>query len=251
MRIAVAGGTGLMGRLVVAALADAGHDPVVLARSTGVDLVTGAGLDEALAGAAAVVDVSNVVTFNRRRSVEYFESSTANLLAAGARAGLRHHVALSIVGVDRVDLGYYLGKRAQEALVLAGPVPATVVRATQFHEFAGQLLARGKGPLAVVPRMRIQPVAAAEVAALLAGVAVEDPSGLGLEIAGPQVRDLAELTRLLLAAQRSRRAVLSVRLPGEVGRRMAGGALLPAAPGPRGSQRFEEWLAARAAPGAG
>ena len=125
-RVAVAGGTGVVGRHVVEALAGAGCEPVVLARSTGVDLVRGAGLDAALRGVRAVVDVSNVATQRRRSAVGFFTAATSALLAAGARAGVRHHVVLSIVGVDRVDAGYYAGKRAQEELVTAGDVPASV-----------------------------------------------------------------------------------------------------------------------------
>ncbi len=243
MRVAVAGGTGLVGRHVVAALTGAGHDPVVLTRSRGVDLTSGAGLAESLHGVDAVVDVSNVITASRRVSVAFFTSSTRTLLAAGRRAGVAHHVALSIVGVDRVRVGYYAGKVAQEELVLAGPVPATVLRATQFHEFTGRVLARVRGPLAVVPRMRIQPVAAREVADALAELAVSESAGRRVDLAGPAERELVELARRLLQARRARRRVLAVRLPGAAGRGMAGGALLPAGPGPRGRQSFEEWLA--------
>jgi uncharacterized protein YbjT (DUF2867 family) len=150
MRIAVAGGTGLVGGHVVDALRSAEHEPVVLARSRGIDITTGMGLAEALVGVDAVIDVSNVTTTRRRTSVGFFTAGTENLLAAGQRAGVRHHVTLSIVGVDRVGFGYYEGKRAQEKLVLNSPVPGSVLRATQFHEFPGQLLARarptGPGP---------------------------------------------------------------------------------------------------------
>ncbi len=119
MRVAVAGGTGVVGRHVVAALADRGVTPVPLARSLGVDLVTGEGLEPALTGVEVVVDVSNVTTTSRRTSVGFFTASSRRLLEAGRRAGVRHHVALSIVGVDRADWGYYAGKRAQEELVLS------------------------------------------------------------------------------------------------------------------------------------
>ena len=243
VRVAVAGGTGLVGRHVVAALRAAGQEPVVLARSVGVDLSSGAGLDEALAGVQVVVDVSGVTTTSRRTSVGFFTASTRQLLAAGERAGVRHHVALSIVGIDRVDLGYYAGKRAQEELVLTGPVPGTVLRATQFHEFAGQVLARSRGPVAVVPRMRVQPVAACEVADALAALALAGPVGRAPELAGPQEHELVDLARQLLRVRHSRRTVLPVRLPGRVGRQMAQGALLPTGPGPRGSLSFAGWLA--------
>lgn len=132
-KIAVAGGTGLVGAMVVAEVRRTGATPVVIARSAGVDLTTGSGLAEALDGVDAVIDASNVDTLSAKRSVAFFEAATGRLLAAGEEAGVRHHVALSIVGCDRVDLPYYLGKRRQEALVAAGPVPWSVLRATQFH----------------------------------------------------------------------------------------------------------------------
>lgn len=242
-RVAVAGGTGLVGRHVAAALTAGGHRPVLLARSCGVDLISGAALDRVLAGVDVVVDVSNVTTVSRSRSVAFFTTATRRLLAAGARAGVRHHLVLSIVGVDRVDLGYYAGKRAQEDLALAGPLPVTVLRATQFHEFAGQLLARSRGPLALVPRMRVQPVAAGEVGQALADLAVGAPLGRAPDLAGPQVHELVDLVRRMLHARRSRRLVVPVRLPGPAGRAMASGALLPTEPGRRGRQTFTDWLA--------
>ena len=243
MRVAVAGGTGSVGRHVVASLAGANHEPVVLTGSCGVDLITGVGLDEALCGVGAVVDVGNVSTVSRRASVAFFSTSTQNLLEAGRRNGVAHHVALSIVGIDLVGSGYYAGKLAQEELVLTGPVPATVLRTTQFHEFAGQLLTRTRGPLAVVPRMRVQPIAACEVGQALAELAVTGPAGRVADLAGPDVHDLHELARQFLQASQSSRRVLAVRLPGTAGRAMARGALLPTRPGPRGQQSFKEWLA--------
>ncbi|HEU5332759.1 MAG TPA: NAD(P)H-binding protein [Actinocrinis sp.] len=246
MKIAVAGGTGWVGRLVVEALWDAGETPVVLARSTGVDLTTGAGLDEALAGACAVVDTTNVTSVGRRRSVAFFETATANLLAAGRRAGVGHHVALSIVGCDRVDLGYYLGKRRQEELVLADGVPGTVLRTTQFHEFAARMLGRG-GRFALAPRQLSQPVAAREVAVALAELARTEPVGLAPELAGPEQHWMPDLVRRLARARGTRRVVVPVRVPGRAGKAMAHGGLLPAEPGPRGRITFDAWLADGAA----
>jgi uncharacterized protein YbjT (DUF2867 family) len=229
---------------VVAAAAAAGHSPVVLSRSRGVDLTTGRGLDDALDGVEAVIDVSNVTTTTRRRAVKFFVAATEHLLSAGQRTGVKHHVALSIVGVDRVDLGYYYGKRAQEALVLSGAVPASVLRTTQFHEFAGQLLARSPGPLAFVPRMQTQPVAASEVAAALVDLAGGHAVGLAPEMAGPEIHEMVDLARRVLAATAQRRAVVPLRLPGATGKAMATGALLPTDPGPRGKQTFALWLTA-------
>ena len=243
-RIAVAGGTGVVGRHVVEALSGAGCEPVVLARSTGVDLATGAGLDAALRGVQGVVDVANVATQRRSTAVGFFTAATSALLAAGARAGVRHHVVLSIVGVDRVDTGYYAGKRAQEQLVLGGDVPATVLRSTQFHEFAEQVLTIAKGPVAPVPSMRVQPVAAREVAAHLAELVLAEPRGRAPELAGPEVHELTDLVRRLLRVRGSRRVVLPLQGPTAASRAAVGGALLPTGAGPRGRQTFEQWLLA-------
>ncbi|WP_151483191.1 SDR family oxidoreductase [Streptomyces albicerus] len=249
MRIAVAGGTGLVGRFVVEELAAAGHEPVVLARSRGVDLVSGAGLDAAMAGVEAVVDVSNLQTTSAKKSISFFESSAHNLLGAGARVGVRHHVVLSIVGIERVGFGYYQGKLRQEEVVKAGPVPWTVLRATQFHEFAQQVLGQVPGPLAVVPRMRIQPVAAREVAQHLVALVLAPPQGMAPELAGPRVEELVDMARRLLRAQGRRRLLVPVRFPGATGRAMAGGGQLPTGPGARGTQTFDEWLAQNALQG--
>jgi uncharacterized protein YbjT (DUF2867 family) len=243
MRIAVAGGTGVVGRHLVAALRGAGHEPVVLARSVGVDLTTGAGVDDALRGVGAVVDVSNVATTRRSAAEAFFAAATGSLLEAGRRAGVGHHVVLSIVGVDLVDMGYYQAKRLQERLVLDGPVPASVLRATQFHEFAGQLVGRMPGPVALVPRMRVQPVAAREVADALAELVVGPAVGSGPELAGPEVHELPDLTRRWLRATGSRRPVVPLRLPGAAGRAAAEGALVPSGAGPRGRETFDQWLA--------
>jgi uncharacterized protein YbjT (DUF2867 family) len=243
MRVAVAGGTGVVGAHTVEALARHGHEPVVLARSRGVDLTTGRGLDEALAGVQAVVDASNIATLNRAKAREFFDAATTHLLEAGARAGVGHHVLLSIVGVDRVDTGYYAAKVHQEELVRRGAVPYTILRATQFHEFAGQLLRRSRGPVGLVPRMRVQPVAAADVGEHLAGLAVGDPAGATLEMAGPEVHDLVPLARRVAARIGHPRFVLPVPVPGAAGRAMAHGALLPRGPATIGPTTFDGWLA--------
>lgn len=231
-----------MGRHVVAALTSAGHEPVVLSRSHGVDVTTGEGLDAALDGVQAAVDVTNVVTVRRRTSVAFFVAATANLLAAGRRAGVAHHVALSIVGIDRVDYGYYEGKRQQERLALAGDVPATVLRATQFHDFPAQVTAHGVGPLRAVPRMRVQPVASSEVGEALARLAVGPAVGRAPDIAGPEVHELVELARRLVRAQGKRLRVVPFRMPGAAGRAMAEGGLLPGGGATLGRITFDDWL---------
>lgn len=241
MRVAVAGGTGSVGRHVVAALERRGHEPVVLARSTGVDLRTGRGLDAALTGAEVVVDVTNVTSQSRRRAVAGLTRMTGNLLAAEQRAGVRAHVLLSIVGTDRVPLGYYRGKLAQERLVLDGPIPATVLRTTQFHEFVERVVGMVPGPVALVPRARIQPVAAREVAEALVDLVEDEPSGRVQDLAGPQVHDAVDLARRMTRARGGRRLIVPVRLPGPWGHAVRSG-LLPDRRARHSRQTFREWL---------
>ncbi|MGX7678563.1 SDR family oxidoreductase [Jatrophihabitans sp. DSM 45814] len=246
MRVAVAGGTGLVGRYVESALSDAGHVPITLARATGFDITTGDGLNAALVGAQAVIDVSNVTTRKKDESIAFFEAGTRNLLDAGERAGVQHHIILSIAGVDRVDFGYYFGKRRQEELALASGRPVSILRATQFYEFAGQLLDRARGPIAMVPRMLTAPVAAREVADALVALLDQEPLGLAAEFGGPQERELTDLARAVLTARRSKKLLFRVRVPGPAGKAMTGGALLPIGSGPRGQQTFDNWLASSA-----
>jgi len=241
-KIAVAGGTGLIGRMVVDAVRAAGRQPVVLARSTGVDLLTGAGLPESLDGVDAVIDVINIATQRRRRAVEFFGSATTELVRAQERAGVRHHVTLSIVGIDRVDTGYYAGKLRQEEVVTRGQVPWTILRSTQFHEFAGMLLDLLPGPVAVVPNQLSRPVAAREVAQHLVELATGPASGRAPEIAGPQECRMADLVRRLARARHSRRAVLELPALGVATTAAARGALLPNGSGPRGTETFDQWL---------
>lgn len=245
MRIAVAGGTGLAGRAVVQALQDANHEAVVISRSTGVDVTTGAGLADALVGADVVIDATNVMSLGRAKSEAFFRAGSTNLMAAERDAGVKHHVVLSIVGSDRVDMGYYYGKRVQEAIALNGPIPATVLRATQFHEMSAQLLERASlfgGRIAFVPAMLTQPVAVQEVAAALAAAAQAAPAGLLPDLAGPERITMPDMVRRLVAARGLPTRVISVRLPGRTGRAAATGGLLPSGRGPRGHVTFTEWL---------
>jgi uncharacterized protein YbjT (DUF2867 family) len=241
MRIAVVGGTGTVGRHVVEALRRRGHEPVVLARSTGVDLDTGKGLDAALQGADVVVDVSDLRAVRRGTMVARLTRRARNLLEAERRAGVRAHVLLSIVGADRLPSGYHRGHLEQERVVLDGPVPATVLRATQFHELVERVLRMQRGPVALVPRVRIRPVAAREVAELLAELAEEEPAGRVRDLTGPRVHDAVDLARRTLRANGSRRLVVPVRLPGPWGRALRAG-LLPDDRARRGTQTFREWL---------
>jgi uncharacterized protein YbjT (DUF2867 family) len=246
MRIAVAGGTGVVGTPLVAALQERGHEVVVLARATGTDLLSGEGLAGRLAGVAAVVDVLSTPTSSRRKAETFFTTTTRNLLAAEQEAGVGHHVVLSIVGIDDVPFGYYQAKVAQEGLVTAGPVPWTIVRAPQFHEFAGQLLARTSfGPFAVAPKMLAAPMAAAEVAAHVADLAPGAPQGRTTDLRGPETLPMHELVKRVSHTLGPRRRVLAVGMPGKVGRGMTGGALVATDPAVVGTQTFDAWLAAR------
>ena len=243
-RVAVVGGTGLVGRHVVAALNEAGHDPVVIARSVGVDVSTGEGLDAALTGAEAVIDVLNVAAFEAELVSSFFELATARLLAGEVRAGVGHHVVLSIVGIDGVEgNGHYAGKRRQEAAALAGTVPVTIQRATQFHEFAEMAIRWGRrGETALVPPLLVQPAAAADVAQVLVEVAVGPAQGRARDLAGPQPEDLFDMARRLLAARRQQlRLVPSWRGPLGVG--LAGEVLLPGGDARLTATTFDSWLA--------
>ncbi|OBJ32509.1 SDR family oxidoreductase [Mycolicibacter heraklionensis] len=244
MKIAVAGGTGKTGRKVVEHLHSQGHHPVILARAHGVDLLENTGIDAALDGVEAIIDVVDFATMNAKKAQASFGAATANLLAAAQRHGVRHHVALSIIGIDRATSGYYQGKLRQEELVKAGAVPWTILRAAQFHEFADQVLAQVPGPIALVPKMKSQPIAVSEVAAHLCGLATGGPQQMAPELAGPRVESVVDMVRQLVRHRGQHRPVIGLRIPGAAGKGMANGALLPTQPGPRGHQTYAEWLAA-------
>jgi uncharacterized protein YbjT (DUF2867 family) len=247
MRIAVAGGTGLAGRHTVKALRAGGHDAVVLARSAGVDLTTGHGLAGVLAGVDAVIDVINTPTTSAEQARAFFGTTTGQLLAAEDHAGVRHHVVLSIVGVDRVEgNAHYAGKRAQEWMALAGPVPATILRATQFFDYAAMVVGwTRRGQVARVPPLLLQPVAVADAADVLVQVALGAPQNGVRELAGPEPQDLVDMVRRTLAARGE-----SLRLiPGWGGRfgvELAGEVLLPGPHAQIASTTFDSWLAAQA-----
>jgi uncharacterized protein YbjT (DUF2867 family) len=243
MRIAVAGGTGRVGSHVAEIARERGHDVAVLTRSRGVDLVTGRGLAAALDGTDAVIDVVSIDTLDAKKSVAFFETTTRALLDAEAAASVGHHVALSIVGIDRAPEGYYAGKLAQENLFENGPVPWTVLRATQFHEFAAQIFASAKvGPLHLAPRMRTQPIAAREVAARLVALAEAAPAGRVRDLAGPREESLPDMVRRWARTQGSRAWVPAIPLPGALGRAQRDGSLLPGPDAELGVQTFAEWL---------
>jgi uncharacterized protein YbjT (DUF2867 family) len=249
MKIAVAGGTGVAGRWTVEALRGDGHEVIVIARSAGSDLVTGDGLDAALAGVDAVIDATNVASTGKRGSSEFFEATARTLMRTAAAAGVRHIVALSIIGIDRVPYGYYQGKLLQEKVLAESPVPVSILRAAQFHEFPGQYLAKMPAPIAIVPRWRTQPVAAREVGAALARIAAGDPVAMS-ELAGPREEIMADMIRQVARACGDRRLVVSARVPGAAGKAMAAGGGLPDRPGLRGTQTFADWVTEQRARGA-
>jgi uncharacterized protein YbjT (DUF2867 family) len=244
MKIAVAGGTGTLGRHVVGFLAAAGHEPIVLARSTGVDLFSGDGFAAKLTGVDAVVDVTSVATTRADESERFFRAVTTNLLVAEEKAGVPHHLAVSIVGAARINMAYYAGKKVQEELVMAAHGRWTIARATQFHEFIFQVMPPGAlGPLQIVPTIVSQTIAAAEVGAIVAGLATKPPAGLTPDIAGPKVERMADLIRRYLRAAGSHRAVLEIPFPGAWWRSLRDGSILPKGNVILGTQTFDEWLA--------
>ena len=248
MKIAVAGGTGTLGRHVVDVARERGHEVVVLTRSTGVDLVTGERVADALHGVDVVIDTSNLTSMSERAATEFFTTVTRNLLAAEESAGVGHHVAVSIVGVDRAPYGYYAAKLAQERVVEAAEVPWTLQRAMQFHEFAGQML-QGLTVAGVhlAPKVRSQPVAAREVGERLVDLAEGAPAGRVADFAGPREEQLAEMVRLLARETGVKGPVLAVSLPSKQFAAMRRGETLPGPDALLGHQTFAEWAHEQAA----
>jgi uncharacterized protein YbjT (DUF2867 family) len=244
MRIAVAGATGNIGTLTVAALQRDGHEVVRISRSLGVDLTTGEGLDDALAGVDAVVDVTNSTAADPAETVAYFGAVTRNLLAAEERAGVGHHVLLSIAGVDRIEgNAHYVGKREQERLVAAGPVPWTIVPATQFHDFAAMVTSwTEQDGVATIAPLLVQPVAPADVADVLAEIATGRPQGRYSDVAGPEPQDLVDMARRTNQA-RGRTVKLVPTWSTMFSLETAGNVLLPGPDARITPTTFDQWLA--------
>jgi uncharacterized protein YbjT (DUF2867 family) len=244
MRIAIAGATGNIGSLAVAALERGGHEVTRMSRALGVDLSTGEGLDEALAGVEAVLDVTNAPAANEAETVSFFTNTTSNLLAAEQRHGVRHHVLLSIVGIDRVEgNAHYAGKRAQERLVSAGPVPWTIVPATQFHDFAEMVAGWTEHDgVATIAPLLVQPVAPADIADVLAQVVAGEPRGRHVDVAGPDPHDLVDMARRT-HQMRGRHIQLVPTWSGIFSPAMAGDVLLPGADALIAPTSFDAWLA--------
>ena len=244
MKIAVAGATGRAGRHVVDALEARGVDVVPMARSTGVDVITGDGLAEALSGVEAIVDLATGPTPEEESATEFFTTAARNLHEAGNDAGVQRMVVVSIVGIDRFDSGYNAAKLAQERATLEGPIPARILRATQFHEFVAQLVDWGRqGDVAYVPKMRTQLIAAGTVAAALADLAVDPDAVPGpvLEIAGPREESMVDAASLLVAERGE-----PVRIEGVTWDPLyEQGAALPGPDATLAGPTFAEWLAAQ------
>ncbi|HEV8557754.1 MAG TPA: NAD(P)H-binding protein [Actinophytocola sp.] len=247
MRIAVAGATGMVGHQLVQVLEAGGHETVAMSRSRGVDVVSGQGLATALTGAECIVDVLNAGTIDQAAATRFFTTAARNLHEAGDRAGVRRMVVLSILGVDRFTAGYLAAKADHEQAALSGPVPVHVLRAAQFHEFAAQNLEWGRqGEVAYVPWMRVQPVAAEEVARALADLASgPDPAAPISEIAGPREEELVDMATRLAARRGDPVRVEGIEDPADSNRDLVkAGALLPGPDAIIAGPTFDEWLAA-------
>jgi len=243
MKIVVIGGSGLIGKKLIPILRERGHEAVSASPSSGVNTITGEGLAQALAGADVVVDVTNAPSWEDKAVLDFFETSTRNILAAEAAAGVRHHVALSVVGADQItESGYMRAKAAQEKLIKAGNVPYTILRATQFFEFLGAIAGPGADTVRVSDAP-MQPLAADDVAAALADVAVASPAGGILEVAGPESLSMAAFVGKALAASGDRRSVVADKQARYYGAALDDVGLRPRLANPRiASTRYEAWL---------
>ncbi len=243
MKIVVIGGTGLIGSKTVAILRQGGHEVVAASPQGGVNTITGEGLKAVMAGAQVVIDLANSPSFEDKAVLEFFETSGRNLLAAEAAAGVRHHVALSIVATDRTDNGYFRAKVAQERLIVASGIPYTIIRSTQFMEFLGGIAASSAvGNVVRLPSCLFQPIAADDVAAIVAEVAVAAPRNGIVEIAGPERAPFNAIVARYLKAISDLREVVS-----DPGARYWGGrveerSLVPLGEARLGRIGLDEWL---------
>jgi len=244
MKVVVIGGTGLIGSKLVEKLRKAGHDALAASPDTGVDILTGEGLDEALDGAEVVVDVSNAPAWDDAAVMDFFLTSSRNILTAETAAGISHHVALSVVGTDRLpESGYFRAKLAQEEAIKAAAVPYTIVRATQFFEFLGRIAdSNTNGETVRIPPVLVQPEAAEDVAAALAVAAAGAPVNGTVELAGPETFRLDELTRRVLSASGDARKVTADGSARYFGAELDDRSLIPGEDARIAPTRFEDWL---------
>lgn len=244
MRVVVIGGTGLIGSKLVAKLTEQGHEAVAASPNTGVNTLTGEGLAEAMAGSDIVVDVSNSPSFKADEVLAFFETSTRNLLDAEEHAGVVHHVALSVVGTDRLlESGYFRGKIAQENLIKGSTIPYTIVQATQFYEFVNGIAdaATDEGTIHLAPVL-IQPMAADDVAAAVGRTAIGQPLNGTIEIGGPQQFRLDELIRGALKERKDPREVIADQDARYFGALLSERTLVPDEGAILGEMQFDDWL---------
>ena len=253
MKIVVIGGSGLIGTKVVNKLRQHGHEVVAASPSSGVDILTGAGLAEALAGAQVVVDVANSPSFEDKAAIEFFETSGRNLFAAEHAAGVRYHVALSVVGTERLlQSGYFRAKMAQEDLIKASGIPYTILRATQFFEFVGGIAQFSTdGQKVILPPALIQPIVSDDVAEALADVTLGEPVNGIVEVAGPEKFRLDELVRMYLNATGDTRRVVTDSAARYFGIDEDDRSLTPDEGARIAQTRFRDWLINSASPAAG
>jgi uncharacterized protein YbjT (DUF2867 family) len=244
MKIVVIGGSGLIGKKLVNLLGERGHEVVAASPSTGVNAVTGEGLAEALQGAGVAVDVANAPSWEDKAVLEFFETSGRNLLAAEAAAGVTHHVALSVVGTDRLLMsGYFRAKMAQERLIKASKIPYTIARSTQFFEFVGGIAQLAtEGQTVRLPSALMQPIVSDDVAAILADIAAGQPLNGMVEIAGPEPIRMDALVRRYLTATHDARTVITDPNARYYGIEVNDQSLTPGHNPRIGPTRFEEWL---------
>ncbi|GAA0588809.1 SDR family oxidoreductase [Actinomadura livida] len=247
MKIVVVGGTGLIGSKVVAKLSEDGHEAVAAAPGTGVNTLTGEGVAECVAGAAAVIDVSNSPSFEDAAVLDFFQTSTGNLLAAEKAAGVGHHVALSVVGTERrPDVGYFRAKLAQEKLIEDSGIPYSIVHATQFFEFVGPIAEQAAEDGTVhMPPVQFQPIAGEEVARTVGGTAAGTPLNGPVDIAGPRRYRMDEFFREALAAMGDPREVVTDPHAHYFGAEMTERDLVPADGATLGEIEYDEWLRSR------
>ena len=248
MKIVVIGGTGLIGKKVVMNLRQHDHEVVAASRSSGVNTVTGEGLAQALAGAQVVVDVANAPSWEDNAVLAFFETSGRNLLAAEAAAGIGHHVALSVVGTDRLlASGYFRAKMAQEQLIKASPIPYTIVRATQFFEFVGGIAQSAtEGQTVRLPPVLMQPIASDDVAAVMADAALGEPLNGTVDLAGSEPIRQDDLVRQFLNATGDARTVITDPKALYFGIAVNDQSLTPGDQPRLGPTRFEDWLSRNA-----
>jgi uncharacterized protein YbjT (DUF2867 family) len=244
MKIVVIGGTGLIGSKLVALLRQRGQEVLAASPDSGVNTLTGEGLSEALASAQVVVDLANSPSFEDTAVMKFFQTAGRNLLGAEATAGVRHHIALSIVGADRLpDSGYMRAKVAQENLIKRSGIPYTILRSTQFFEFVGRIADEGtEGNLVRVPAALIQPIVSDDVVAVLAEIAVGPPVNGTLEVGGPERFHFADIIGRALSAKNDKRKVMADVHARYFGTELGEESLVPGGKARTGQTRFDAWI---------